>query len=131
MCSGVGHFSLLHVQQSRELFSAACAAVGWRILLHCMCSSGAEQTTLVCCMCSSGAVCSAMLHGQQWSTLPFSVEQSEMSGAPHQTGKRVQRAQYSATNRVESTDLHCKWSGENSAPLQKEQREQSSAANRA
>src|SRR6266404_6362790 len=115
MCSGVEHSSPLYVQWSRVLFSALCAA---------------EQTTLVCHMCSSGAVCSAMLHGQQWSTLPFSVEQSEKSGALHQTGQRVQRAQYSNANGVESAVLHCKWSGENSAPLQMEWREQCSTAKR-
>src|SRR6266404_2661821 len=114
MCSGVEHSSPLYVQQwSRVDFSPTCAA---------------EQTTLVCCMCSSGAVCSAMLHGQQWSTLPFSVEQSEMSGAPLQ---KERSSTVNSAESAESTVLQCKWSGERSTPLQMEWREQCSTAKRA
>src|SRR6266404_1663602 len=142
MCSGgVEWTSPPHVQQSRPLLSATCAAV--------------EQCALLCSMGSSGAHCPSLLsrvkraelhtkqgrecrehntllqiewraqisNAMEWKALwspAKGVESTELhckkSRAPQQTVQRVQRAQYSNANGVESAVLHCKWSGENSAP---------------
>src|SRR6266404_3497940 len=138
MCSGgVEWTSPPHVQQSRPLLSATCAAV--------------EQCALLCSMGSSGAHCPSLLsrvkraelhtkqgrecrehntllqiewraqisNAMEWKALWSPAKGMERtvlhctnSRAPQQPVQRVQRAQYSNAKGVERTVIHCKKGGE-------------------